>query len=75
MVLQLIAVELGSLCVAVTKEDVCHTCLLFGRDGIAAFAVAVVVTLLAEYRLHQLTQAPDFIGMHLQRGFSCRMPA
>jgi hypothetical protein len=25
----------------VTQEDVCHTCLLFGRDGIAAFAVAI----------------------------------
>jgi hypothetical protein len=39
--LQLGSVKLGSLGVAVTKEDVCHTCLLFGRDGIAAFAVAI----------------------------------
>ena len=39
--LQLISVKLGSLGVAVTKEDVCHTCLLFGRDGIVAFAVAI----------------------------------
>ena len=39
--LKFISVKLGSLGVAVTKEDVCHTCLLFGRDGIAAFAVAI----------------------------------
>ncbi len=39
--LTVIFLLMGSLGVAVTQEDVCHTCLLFGRDGIAAFAVAI----------------------------------